>query len=183
MAANIANDTKNDELTRELLREMLRLARIEQKITEQRASFSADRARGWIRRMEAPDTADTRRWTWDDVYRWGRAVGRIVRPSPVGLNLPHIADMKPMTLISMEQSELAGIALLEVFRQIHESTGAEQIEFANGLGVGHGSMWALLNSDNPRIITLQRMARALGGELRFELEKCDLPTIMGWVPN
>lgn len=177
MAANTVNDTTTDELTREILRGMLRQARIDQNLNENRASFFAGRSNGWVARMENRDGADSQRWTWDDVYRWGRAVGRTIRPNPVGLNLPNVAELKPMMLISMEQAELAGIAVLEMFRQIHESTGAEQIELANALGVGHGSMWALLNSDNPRIITLQRFARALGGELRFELEKCDLPKL------
>lgn len=177
MAANTVNDTKTDELTREILRGMLRQARIDQGLSDAKVSFFANRKPGWAIRMENRDVSHTERWTWDDVYRWGRAVGRIVRPNPIGLNLPHLAEMKPMMLISMEQAELAGIAVLEMFRQIHEATGADQRELAEALGVGHGSMWALLNSDNPRIITLQRFARALGGELRFELERCDLPQI------
>lgn len=60
-----------------------------------------------------------------------------------------------------------GVGLLESMRLVRENLGLSAVRMGEAIGCSDTTIGKIENSDNPKLVSLMRYARALGGELKF----------------
>lgn len=163
----------DDERTREQLRDILINKRRHLDVDTSMLSRTAGKYPGWIYNLERKSDSIT--WLFNSVNDWGRAVGLNIWVHP---NLQPVLDWEhigPLARMAVDKSDYSGIGFMEycvAWRKQHE---IEQRDIAKALDVNHGTMYAIEESVNSRISTMQKYIRALGGFLEFQVEP-----IKGW---
>lgn len=168
--ANHYQDHPHDALVREQLRHELVEARRCQYTSDVRVlSRNAGRHDEWLYRLE--NHSDSKFWMFNNLHQWGKAVGLKVWAHP---NLqPVLPDNKigPLARTGVQYSQFSAIGFLEYCRDWRVHHGIEQRAIMRELDITHSTAWAIEESTNPRILTMQRYIRALGGVLEFHTEK------------
>lgn len=119
-------------------------------------------AHGYIARMLGDD-----RYPWD--WKWStftnlaeslgfdpdvRVSGFVLAPSPMlGLGAVNPA--------------FRGVGLLESFRIVRDGLNISAVQFGRRINVSDTTVAKIENSDNPKLVSLMKYARGLGGELKF----------------
>ena len=75
--------------------------------------------------------------------------------------------------MAIHSSQYGGVGLLEYLKTLRIQMGIEQVEMGRRLGVNHGSIYDLEESGNPKVSSLQRYVRAMGGSLVFVVKDCE----------
>jgi DNA-binding XRE family transcriptional regulator len=156
-----------DQRNREDLAAALKSARLRHGFTYVALGNRNGHGTRWVADLE--NRSDSLHWRFDNVWAWGRAVG-----VDVGLEIEGIAPLSllkigPLARMSINDTIFGGVGLLEYLKTLRAEMGIEQREMARRLGVNHGSIWDVEESDNPKISSLQRYVRAMGGSLKFVL--------------
>lgn len=119
--------------------------------------------------MRAP--WDTDRFPWD--WCWSTAYGLV---DGVGLRLSVEFDGLPQ--VSTTFSEMAkkspvfgGIGAMEFLKAAREDLGISQLDLAKTLKIVKSGVYKLENSDDPRLSSIMRYARGLGGSARYKIEE------------
>lgn len=166
--ANHFQDHLDDERVREDLRDQLIGARRATGLDSAALSRRVGHYEDWLYRLE--QKSDSRTWKFNSISDWGRAVGLDVWVHPVIHPVLPENKIGPMARAGVTMAPFSGVGFMEYARDWRVFHGIEQKELAARLDVVHSTMWAIEESDNPRISTMQRYIRALGGELEFHLE-------------
>lgn len=170
--ANHFHDHPDDELVRETLRQQLIQARRETGFDSRTLSRAAGRGEEWIHVLE--NHSPSAYWLFNNLNQWGRTVGLYVwvhpRLYPV---LPEdmIGSLARAGIVS---SQFSGVGFMEYCRDWRVFHGIEQRDIAYRLDIVHSTAWAIEESNNSRISSMQRYVRALGGVLEFQTERFEI---------
>lgn len=159
----------DEGLLQYLLRE-LNQSRVRQGITLAEAARRAGREAAWLSLL-FNGTSSVTSLEWNYAYRLAAGLGYVLRMEFNGASqvLPMFKIGSMMRLVET-LPELGGVAMLEYLRAYRRYMEVEQKSFMESQGLSRSSAWSIENSDNPRIATVMRYARALGGRITFELE-------------
>lgn len=119
-------------------------------------------AHGYIARMLG-DERNPWDWKWSTFANLGECLD--FRPD-VELRGFVLADT-PMIRIGALNPTFRGVGLLESFRLVREQMDVTGTELGRRMGCTDSSVSKIENSDNPKLASLMRYARGLGGELKF----------------
>ena len=171
--ANHYQDHPSDALVRESLRlELIKARRCQYTADVRRLSRAAGRGEEWLYRLE--NHSDSKFWMFNNLNEWGRAVGLRIWVHP---NLqPVLPENKigGLARLGIKHSGFSAIGFLEYCRDWRVHHGIEQRAIMRELEITHSTAWAIEESTNPRILTMQRYIRALGGVLEFQTEPFEL---------
>lgn len=175
---NTPIDHEADRLSREEIRTTLVQCRVvHQRKSARHCALAAGRAKSWMRDLENPKVSNSLHWKFNEVHAWSSAVGLDFMVGLEGIAVLPIDLIGPLMRTAIRQSAFGGVGMLEYLQTLREQMGVRQSVLAQRLGAGRGSMWDLENSDNPKISTLQRYARALGGLIVFDFERIEFPDL------
>lgn len=167
--ANHFVDHPEDIMRRELLKtDLITLRRAgavsSHKILSQRAGHGDN----WLYELE--QRACPRNWLFNSLYDWGRVVGVDIWVVPE-LN-PVLPEDKisPLTRVGITMASMSGVGLMAYMKDWRVFHGITQKHIAEELNVVHSTMWSIEESTNPKISTMQRYARVLGGKVAFHVE-------------
>lgn len=166
--ANHFYDHPDDAQRREALREQLVEARKSVGVDMALLGLAVGRYDQWLYRCEMHSRSQF--WKLNTVYDWGRAVGLNVFVHPnITPVLPESA-IGPLARAGISNPAFSGVGFLEYVKEWREFKGIGTNELADRMDVNHGTIHAIDQSDNPRISTMQRYIRVLGGRLEFHVE-------------
>lgn len=165
IGANRYSDHELDRLSRKNLFRNLERMRVMAGLSQQQVSTKAGRGQDWLK--ELGDT-DSYYWKYDEIHDWARALHVTLRFNTVGLAVLPEEKIPAVVLLAEQTPVFSGIAMVAYLVELRKHLGHEQKHIAQRMDVNHGTMYAIENSNNPRLSTLQRYARALGGALMFE---------------
>lgn len=166
--ANHFQDHPDDAMRRESLR--LELIKARRCVGADMAllGMAIGRYPEWLYRTETHSRSQF--WKFNTLYDWGRAVGHNLYVHPNIKPVLRESVIGPLARAGISNPAFSGVGFLEyvkAWRDFHEiGTNA----LAERMDVNHGTIHAIDESDNPRISTMQRYIRALGGYLEFHLE-------------
>jgi hypothetical protein len=168
--ANRFLDHPDDLRKREWLRAYLISCRANKARSRDRVvlSLTAGKHPGWLTELE--DRTNSLFWKFDSVNAWGKVVGVDVTVHP---KLNPVLDEEligPLARTGVRQSAFSAIGLLEYCRTWREYVGISLKDLEQVLDINHGSLYNIEQSSNPRISTMQKYIRAMGGELEFHIE-------------
>jgi DNA-binding XRE family transcriptional regulator len=165
IGANRYSDNDMDKLSRTNLFRNLERMRVLAELSQAQVSTTAGRNPDWLKEL---GVTDSYYWKYNDVHDWARALNIAIRFNTVGVAVLPEARIPTLMRVAEGNPAFTGVAMLEYLGALRDYLGYEQKYVAQRMGVNHGTMYAIQNSDNPRLSTLQRYARALGGALMFE---------------
>lgn len=165
--ANRYSDHELDRLSRKTLHHGLEGLRIAKGLLQSEVSTIAGRNPDWLKEL---DQTDSYYWKFNELHDWARALNAMIQFNTVGLAVLPEAKIPALMRVAESGPMFAGVAMLDYLRVLRNHLGYEQKYVADRMGVNHGTMYAIENSDNPRLSTLQRYTRALGGALIFEAQ-------------
>jgi DNA-binding phage protein len=166
--ANHSLDHPEDATIREVLRAQLIGARKAVGVDMALLGLAVGRYDQWLYRTEVHSRSEF--WKFNTVYDWGRAVGMnvFVHPRLTPVLKDHLIG--PLARAGVSNPAFSAVGFLEYVQAWANFKGIEQRHIAKALDVNHGTMYAINESNNPRILTLQKYVRALGGRLEFHVE-------------
>lgn len=170
--ANHFQDHLDDESVREQLRSELIAARKATGFDVRTLARCAGRGDEWLYQLE--QRSNSAFWLFDSVNQWGRAVGLDVWAHP---NIqPVLPENKIGSLAraGISYSVFSGVGFLEYCRDWRVFHDIEQRHIMAELDIVHSTAWAIEESTNPRISSMQRYIRALGGVLEFHTERFEI---------
>jgi DNA-binding XRE family transcriptional regulator len=129
------------------------------------------RGEDWVSDLE--NRSNSLHWKFDNIHQWGQAVGVDIFLSIEGIAPLSLRQIGPLARMAIDSSAFGGIGLMEYLRALRIEMGVEQAEIARRMRVNTGTVWDIEESANPKISSLQRYVRALGGSLRFVLHTCE----------
>lgn len=165
IGVNLYSDHEMDRMSRKNLYRNLERMRVMAQLSQRDVSTRAQRNPDWLK--ELGDT-DSYYWKFNEVHDWARALNVAIRFNTIGVAVLPEARIPTLMRVAEHTPIFTGVAMLAYFGALRDHLGYEQKYVAQRMGVNHGTMYAIENSDNPRLSTLQRYARALGGALMFE---------------
>lgn len=177
---NIPSDHPSDARNREDLLAALKSARLRHGFNYVQLGRRNGRGDKWVGDLE--NRSDSLHWRFDNVWEWGRAVGVDIFLEIEGITPLSLRKIGPLARLAINDSMFGGVGLLEYLRNLRIEMGIEQVEMGRRMGVNHGSVWDIEESDNPKISSLQRYVRAMGGSLKFVLREREPRNIMTVVP-
>jgi transcriptional regulator with XRE-family HTH domain len=102
-------------------------------------------------------------WKWDTVIGICRAVLVLPALKVVGFDASSV-----MWQAAQTNPDLLGVGAIDLMMCQRIHNGQSRTEIAELLGVQRGVVWEIEHSDNPRLSTIQRYARALRGRVEFK---------------
>lgn len=169
--ANTPTDHVEDLTNRQDLLRALKSARVRHGFTYIELGRRNGRGDKWVTDLE--NRSDSLHWRFNNVWEWGRAVGVDIFLDIDGIAPLSLQRIGPWSHLALKQSTFGGIGMLEYLRALRTDMGVDHREMARRMDVTHGTVWDIESSDNPKISTLQRYVRAMGGSLRFVLRVCE----------
>jgi hypothetical protein len=121
---------------------------------------------GYIARLFLDD-----KYPWD--WHWSTFVSmcEFLKVQPdfkvTGLDLVET----PMLKIGLDMPALLGVGLLDAVKETRTRDGVTGQELGRRLGLGKSAVPKLEASDDPNLSSIQRLVRALGGELKFKIKE------------
>lgn len=170
---NTPTDHPMDSYSREYMRSKLRQKRLVDGLTFLQLSRGAGRGDKWASSMEGRNSS--LHWKFDDLWLWGRTLGLDIFLEIDGIAPLSLLKIGPLARMAINDSIFGGVGLLEYLKTLRIEMGIEQVEMGRRLGVNHGSIWDLEESDNPKVSSLQRYVRAMGGSLKFVVRDYEPP--------
>jgi hypothetical protein len=172
--ANHYQDHQHDALVREHLRlELIKARRCQSTSDIRRLSRMAGRNEEWLYRLE--NHSDSKFWMFNNLNEWGRAVGLKVWIVPDLYPVLPEDKIGPLARAGVASSQFSGVGFLEYCRDWRVHHGIEQRAIMRELEITHSTAWAIEESTNPRVLTMQRYIRALGGVAEFQTEFFQVP--------
>jgi DNA-binding XRE family transcriptional regulator len=176
--ANKLDDDTEDFEVREKIRTALKVRRRQVGMFAKTASLNAGRPKEWCGYLERPEKTSSFHWRFNDIHQWAEVLGvdlyMVPELNPV---LPE-DRIGPLARTGVTMSSMSAVGTLEYLRDWRVFHGIEQKDLGARLGVGHSTMWAIEESANPKISTVQRYCRGLGGRISFHMEKVDIPAFL-----
>lgn len=171
--ANRFLDHPDDLRKREWLRAYLIACRESKARSRDRVvlSLTAGKHPGWLTELE--DRTNSIFWKFDSVNAWGRVVGIEVTVHPKLEPVLPLEEIGVLARAGINNSAFSAVGFLEYCEDWRHVNGITMKDMEQRLDINHGSLYNIEKSSNPRISTMQKYIRAMGGELEFHLE----PTI------
>lgn len=119
-------------------------------------------AHGYIARMLSDDRYPWD-WKWSTLTNLGDALGFEPDTEVTGFEVLST----PMLEIGDSNPVFRGVGLLESFRLVREGQGLSAVRMGELMKCSDTTVLKIENSDNPKLVSLMRYARGLGGELKF----------------
>lgn len=107
----------------------------------------------------------TEDWHWSTLHGLADGAGSIAMVH-FG-NLPEVES--PMYEMGLINRVYLGIGVLDRLKKTREHLGISHTGMGRRLGTVKSSVHKLESADDPRLLSLMRLARALGGYLRYEV--------------
>jgi hypothetical protein len=175
---NTPIDHESDRFAREGIRNTL----IDYRVTHLRksarhAGLAAGRSKAWMRDLENREVSNSLHWKFNEVHAWSAAVGLDFLVGLENIAVLPIDLIGPLMRTAVRQSAFGGVGMMEYLRTVRLEMGVAEKVLADRLQLGRGSVWDLENSDNPKVSSLQRYARALGGVIVFDFDRIELPEV------
>lgn len=119
-------------------------------------------AHGYIARMLSDD-----RYPWD--WKWSTLVnlGESLSFEPDVEVSGFVLAQTPMLGIGSVNPAFRGVGLLESFRLVREGLDLSAVKMGELMGCSDTTVAKIENSDNPKLASLMRYARGLGGQVKF----------------
>lgn len=123
------------------------------------------RGKSYVRHFMA--AGDALGWHWTTLHSLAQIAGR--RAGIVFDGLPESQD--PMWLMGLENPAFLGIGAISMLKAVRDDLGISQRQVAEFMGVVHSNIWKMEESGDPKLHSIMRYARAVGGSARYRLEK------------
>lgn len=119
-------------------------------------------AHGYIARMLSDE-----RYPWD--WKWSTFVNlaESLAFEPDVQVTGFVLAESPMMGLGAVNPTFRGVGLLESFRLVREGLDLSAVKMGERMGLSDTTVAKIENSDNPKLVSLMRYARGLGGELKF----------------
>lgn len=104
-------------------------------------------------------------WTWNTVIGICKAVMVIPKIKVVNFDAPSV-----MWEAAKTNPDLLGVGVIDLLNCQRVKDGISTTDAAEAMGVGRAIVWEIEHSDNPRLSTIQRYARALQGRVEYSLK-------------
>ena len=112
-----------------------------------------------------PETHDPANWTWDHVIKLCRAGYAVPRLKTFGIE----GSSSVLEVARAGQPQLLGVGAMDLMVSARKGRGLSESQIAEKLGIKRGVVYQLEHSDNPRLSTIMRYGRALGGWVEFDI--------------
>lgn len=112
-----------------------------------------------------PVTKPIGSWTWNTVIGVCKAVMAIPY-----LRVTNFDASSVMWEAAQRNPDLLGVGVLDLMMAQRTKDGTTDAQVAEALGVERTIVWQVEHSDNPRLSTIQRHARALQGRVEYRLK-------------
>lgn len=176
--ANKLDDNVEDFEVREAIRASLTARRRQCGMFAKTVSLNAEHPKEWCGYLERPEKTNSFHWRFNDIHLWAETIGvdlyMVPELNPV---LPE-AQIGPLARTGVTMSSMSAVGTMEYLRNWRVFHEIEQKDLGARLGVSHSTMWAIEESSNPKISTVQRYCRGLGGQISFHMEVVPIPTFL-----
>ena len=106
-------------------------------------------------------------WTWSTLHGLVDGVDKMV--VVYFHDLPEVeSTMYEMGRVS---PQFGGVGAMDYLKKAREALGVSQMDLANTLKIVKSGVYKLENSDDPRLSSVMRYARGLGGYARYRIEE------------
>lgn len=109
-------------------------------------------------------------WYWSTFHSLATALGLKPVAEVSGFDLPQT----PMLGVGLANPTFLGIGLLEAFKQAREDQGMSYEKFGERMDLVKSGVYKLEVADDPKLMSIMRYARGLGGRIRFGIEVADV---------
>ena len=109
-----------------------------------------------------PDRHPTSTWLWNQTFDLCQGAGLVLNVKFAGLE-----GTSPMWVMSQSLPQFMGVGAMEFLKDARDGLDLSGEDLARRLGVVKSSVWTSEECSNPRLSTIQRYARALGGKALF----------------
>lgn len=109
-----------------------------------------------------PDRHPTSTWLWNQTWDLCQGAGLVLTVKFNGLE-----GTSPVWKMAQLMPQYQGVGAMEFLKDAREVMGMSGNDLARRLGVAKSSVWNSEENSNPRLSTIQRYARALGGKALF----------------
>jgi DNA-binding XRE family transcriptional regulator len=121
--------------------------------------------------MQAPWDEARMPWDWKWSTFYGLVDGAGLRACVEMNELPHVSA--PLFIVAKSKPVFGGIGALEYLKVAREDKCVSQLELSRRLGIAKSGINKIEKSDDPRMSTIMRYARALDGYVRFRIKEVE----------
>lgn len=109
-----------------------------------------------------PDRHPTSVWLWNQTFSLCQGAMLVLR-----VEFDNIDGRSALWDMSQTMRQFQGVGAMELLKDATQNLGLTNQQLADRLGIVKSAVWKSLEGSDPRLSTIQRYARALGGRAKF----------------